>query len=105
MSLVRTLRSMVDAATMPIVLSIQTNENKSIRKKWDSYIYRATSIIGGTLPPAKLHRENSIKKPNTQKTIPAMSLDVPKAGFEPCRAVSETAGEFKIVTGSDTVQT
>lgn len=37
--------------------------------------------------------------------MPAMSREVPKAGFDPPIAGSDTAGEFKIVNGSETVHT
>lgn len=47
----------------------------------------------------------SINQPIAHKTIPAMSLPVPNAGFEPPREGSETEGEFRIVTGRETIQT
>ena len=43
-------------------------------------------------------------QPSAQRTIPAISLEVPKEGFDPPRTGSETAGEFSIVKGSETVQ-
>jgi len=36
--------------------------------------------------------------------IPAMSREVPNVGFDPPCNVSETPGEFKMVSGSETTQ-
>lgn len=43
--------------------------------------------------------------PKAQRMIPAISLDVPNEGFDPWFPTSETAGEFRIVRGRETVQT
>lgn len=48
---------------------------------------------------------DSNSQPKVHKTIPAISLEVPKWGFDPPSDGSETAGEFRIVKGSETVHT
>ena len=48
---------------------------------------------------------DSMAHPSAQSTMPAMSLDCPKDGFDPPRRGSETAGELRITTGRETVQT
>lgn len=48
---------------------------------------------------------DSIIHPIAHNTIPAMSLDWPNEGLLPPSLGSETAGEFRMVKGSDTVQT
>jgi hypothetical protein len=42
----------------------------------------------------------SQKKPIAKRTIPAISLLVPKAGLAPPRERSDTAGEFRMTVGS-----
>jgi hypothetical protein len=43
--------------------------------------------------------------PDDQRMVPAISRDVPKDGFDPWLLTSDTAGEFKMISGKETVQT
>jgi len=46
---------------------------------------------------------DSMAKPVAQMTIPAISREVPNLGSEPPIAISDTAGELRIVRGRETV--
>ena len=47
----------------------------------------------------------SIIHPRAHRMIPTMSRAVPNLGLVPPVAMSETAGELRIMSGSETVQT
>ena len=47
----------------------------------------------------------SMLHPIAQRTTPTMSAAVPHCGFIPPSAGSETAGELRMVSGRETVQT
>lgn len=68
---------------------------------------RYYSSVNHTLPELKrdkltfwMSETDSQKKPMAKRTIPAISLLVPKEGFAPPRERSDTAGELSMTVGS-----